>query len=97
MDRNAIGTGRAIPTGFALAVTAGIGYTACAVAFRLWPEAAMTFMNALFHGLDLRKLQAGPPPFELSAFFFALLVVVVWAFVLGAVFGWIVDRMRPAV
>jgi hypothetical protein len=34
-----IGIGRGLSTGFALGVTAGIGYIACALAFRLWPEA----------------------------------------------------------
>jgi hypothetical protein len=91
-----IGIGRGLSTGFALGVTAGIGYIACALAFRLWPEAAITFMNALFHGLDFRKLQAGSAPFDFSTFFFALLVLVVWVFVLGFAFGWIVDRLRAA-
>ena len=96
MEANALRTGRAIPTGMALAVTVGIGYTACALAFRLWPEAAVTFMNSLFHGLDFRKLQAGPAPFDFGSFFFALAGIVIWAFAVGALFGWIVDRLRPA-
>ena len=45
--------------GTALAVTVGVGYTACALLFWAWPEAAANFMNALFHGLDFRKLQSG--------------------------------------
>jgi hypothetical protein len=85
--------GRAIATGMALAATVGLGYTACALAFRMWPDAAVTFMNALFHGLDFRKLQAGPARFDFGGFFFALAVFVLWAFVLG--FGWMVDRFRP--
>jgi len=85
-----------MPTGVALAITVGIGYAACALAFRAAPDAAMTFMNALFHGLDFRRLQSGPAPFDFSSFSFALFVAVAWAFVFGAVFGWIVDRLRPA-
>jgi hypothetical protein len=96
MEATRAGIGRAIPTGVALAITVGIGYTACALAFRAAPDAAMTFMNALFHGLDFRRLQSGPAPFDFSSFSFALFVAVAWAFVLGAVFGWIVDRLRPA-
>ena len=49
-------------------------------------DAGATFMNALFHGLDFRKLQSGPL-FSL-VFSFALAVAVVWAFVLGALYGW---------
>lgn len=94
MDRNFAGLGSAIPTGAALAITVGIGYTACALAFRAWPEASMAFMNALFHGLDFRKLAGAPAPFDFSAFFLALFVSVAWAFALGAMFGWLIGRFR---
>lgn len=87
---------RAISTGVALAITVGIGYAACAFAFRAAPDEAMRFMNALFHGLDFRKLQSGLAPFDFSSFSFALFVAVAWAFVLGTMFGWIVERLRPA-
>ena len=96
MESNRAGIGVAISTGVALAITVGIGYTACALVFRAAPDASMTFMNALFHGLDFRKLQGGPALFDFGSFFFAFLVAVVWAFVLGAVFGWITDRLRPS-
>jgi len=96
MEATRAGIGRAISSGVALAITVGIGYTACALAFRAAPDAAMTFMNALFHGLDFRKLQGGPALFDFGSFFFALFVAVVWAFLFGTVFGWIVDRLRPA-
>ena len=96
MESSRAGFAGAIATGMALAITVGIGYAACALAFRATPDAAMTFMNALFHGLDFRKLQSGPSPFDFGSFAFALFVAVVWAFVFGAVFGWIADRLRPA-
>lgn len=95
MDRNIASLGSAIATGLALAITVGVGYAACALAFVALPDASMTFMNALFHGLDFRKLAAGPVPFEFSGFFFALFVAVVWAFALGVLFGWLLDRFRP--
>ena len=79
-------------TGAALAVTVGVGYSACAVVFWLWPDAAAVFMNALFHGLDFRKLQSGPMLFEFGSFLYALAVMLVWAFALGAVFSWIQGR-----
>lgn len=96
MEARRAGFGGAIATGVAFAITVGIGYAACAVAFRAAPDAAVTFMNALFHGLDFRKLQSGPALFDFGSFAFALFVAVVWAFVFGAVFGWIADRLRPA-
>ena len=96
MEATRAGGGRAISTGVALAITVGIGYAACAFAFQAAPDAAMAFMNALFHGLDFRKLQGGPALFDFGWFFFALFVAVGWAFLFGTVFGWIVDRLRPA-
>jgi hypothetical protein len=95
MDRKIAGGGSAIPTGVALAITVGIAYVACTLAFWMWPEAAMDFMNALFHGLDFGKLARGPAPFDFSTFSYALFVAVVWAFVFGALFGWLIDRFRP--
>jgi small-conductance mechanosensitive channel len=82
----------AIRTGIVLAVTVGIGYTACAVVFWLWPEAAATFMNGLFHGLDFRKLQSGPALFSFGSFFYALVALMVWVFALGAIYGWLQNR-----
>ena len=96
MEANRAGIGVAIATGVALAITVGIGYAACALAFRAAPDAAMTFMNALFHGLDFRRLQSGSAPFDFSSFSYALVVAVAWAFVFGALFGWIVNRLRPS-
>ncbi|OGA06773.1 MAG: hypothetical protein A3D95_12375 [Betaproteobacteria bacterium RIFCSPHIGHO2_12_FULL_69_13] len=77
--------------GVAFAITVAVGYTACAIVFWLWPEAAANFMNALFHGLDFRKLQVGPAPFNFAGFAMAFVVMTVWAFVLGTFFGWVLD------
>jgi len=84
---------KGVSTGLALGVTVGVGYAACALVFRLWPEAGAAFMNSLFHGLDFRKLQAGGALFDFGTFFFALTVLVAWAFALGFVFGWIAERL----
>jgi hypothetical protein len=96
MEAKERGSSRAIHTGLALAVTVGIGYAPCALAFRIWPEGAMSFMNSLFHGLDFSKLRGGAALFDFGTFFFALAVSMVWAFLLGTLFGWIVDRLHPA-
>ncbi len=78
--------------GAALAVTVAVGYSACTVVFWLWPDAAATFMNALFHGLDFRKLQAGSQLFYFGQFLYGLVVMSAWAFLLGTLFGWILGR-----
>ena len=78
--------------GMALALTVGIGYAACTLVFWLWPESAANFMNALFHGLDFRKLQSGPTLIDFGSFAYGLVVLVVWAFALGAIYGWLLGR-----
>jgi hypothetical protein len=80
-------------TGIALAATVGIGYAACAFLFWLWPEPAANYMNALFHGLDFRRLQSGSTMFNFGAFLYALVVSIIWAFGLGAIFGWVPNRV----
>lgn len=79
--------------GIALASTVGIGYVLCTIAFWLSPEAAANFMNALFHGLDFRKLQSNQGAFTLGSFAYGLTVLVAWAFMMGAVFAWIARRI----
>jgi hypothetical protein len=81
-----------IRIGVAFAVTVAIGYATCTLIFWLWPEAAVTFMNALFHGLDFRKLQAGGTLFSFQSFVYALIVMAAWAFAMGGVFGFIWTR-----
>lgn len=85
--------GNALKTGVAFAMTVGIGYALCTVVFWLWPEAAANFMNALFHGLDFRKLQSGQALFSFGSFLYALVVMVAWAFGLGALFSWLQGRI----
>lgn len=83
----------AVRAGTALAVTAALGYAVCTLVFLLWPEIAADFVNALFHGLEFRKLQNGPALFEFGRFFYVLAVLAAWAFWLGALFGWLFERL----
>ena len=80
-------------TGLAFATTVAIGYAVCTVVFWAWPEAAVSFMNGLFHGLDFRKLQSGPAHFSFGSFVYALLVMAAWAFALGTTFAWVRGRL----
>lgn len=82
--------------GGALAATAAVGYTICTLVFLLWPEAAANFMNALFHGLEFRKLRNGPALFDFGRFFYVLVVLTVWAFWAGALFAWLFERLGRA-
>jgi hypothetical protein len=82
-----------VTTGAAFAATAGIAYGLCTVAFWLWPDAAASFMNALFHGLDFRRLQAGTTLFSFGSFLYAAVVLMAWAFAFGSLFGWFRERL----
>ena len=82
--------------GGALAATAALGYALCTLVFLLWPETAANFMNALFHGLEFRKLQNGPALFDFSRFFYVLVVLSIGSFWFGALFGWLFERLGRA-
>lgn len=78
-----------IRAGAAFAATAAVAYTLCTLSFWLFPEVAANFMGGLFHGLEFRKLQGGPMLFAFDRFFYVLVILTVWAFWLGALFGWL--------
>ena len=92
--------GNPYKTGGALAITVAIGYALCTIAFWLFPDASANFMNALFHGLDFGPLKR-EGTFTFASFVYGLTVLVVWAFLTGAVFGWVAERLlglgEPAV
>ena len=70
----------------AVAATVALGYAACTAIFWLSPEASITFMDGLFHGLDLRKLQNVRSMFDLGTFLTTLLVMSVWSLLLASLF-----------
>ena len=74
-------------TGVALAATVVVGYAVCAVIFVTLPEASVKFLNALFHGLDFRKLQSAAEGFSFAGFGGVAIVMAAWAFVVGAIFA----------
>lgn len=75
-----------IQTGVALSVTVALFYSLCTLIEIMWPAQFIGFMNALFHGLDFRPLQAaGASPWR--DYFYALIVVALWGFAVGAFFA----------
>jgi hypothetical protein len=71
----------------ALAATVAIGYTLCAVAWIIWNEAALQFVNMLFHGLDFRKILVPQGEYGLRLFLYPLVVLTVWAFFIGTLYA----------
>ena len=80
-------------TGAALAVTVAVSYAVCTVLFVLWPDRGIEFMNGLAHGLDFAKLLAATP-LRISQFYYPFTVLVVWAFAVGTLFGWVHNLFR---
>lgn len=85
---------RPLAVGITLAVTVAIGYTACAAAWAIWNEAALDFLNALFHGLDFRKIVLPRSDYGLWLFLYPLVVLSVWAFFIGALYSVINNFLR---
>ena len=73
--------------GGALAATAAVIYAVCALAVALWPDGALDFFNAWFHGIDFGPLKAGRKPFTTGIFVYGLAGVAITAFVSGALFA----------
>ena len=76
-------------TGAAVAITIAIGYSLCALFFVAFPESSVTVLNALFHGLDFRKLQPAPGGFSLAGFGVVLVFWAVYGLLLGALYAWV--------
>ncbi|AWV03124.1 hypothetical protein DM992_27875 [Burkholderia sp. JP2-270] len=83
---------RPFKTGVTLSVTVVLFYVLCTLIWMALPEPFMNFMNALFHGLDFRRLQTGEP---LSWWFviYPAFVFAVWFFAAGAFFAWLHNRL----
>ncbi len=81
-------------TGAAFALTFVVGYSICTLLFFLWPGAAVEFLNALFHGLDFHKLEPAAP-WSFVAFICTVAIMVIWAFLMGALFAWLHNRLGP--
>ena len=79
--------------GTVLALTVALAYAVCTLVFWIWPDAAMQFMNALFHGLDFRKLRDETGAFGFGSFVISLAGIAVWGFLVGCVFGWLSNRV----
>ena len=79
-------------TGTALAITVAFFYASCALVWAAAPGPFLSFMNSLFHGMDFTS-KVRPGPFDWRGFVVALLVLSAWAWLAGAFFAWIQDRL----
>lgn len=82
----------ALRTGLAFAATVALFYLLCTLVWLVAPAQFMRFMNALFHGLDFTPLLT-QPGFAWGGFLGAAAVLFVWAFLGGAFFAWLRQRI----
>lgn len=80
--------------GLVLSLTVAISYTVCMLLVWLFPEVSMAFLNDLFHGLDFRRLGAFQS-FTWAMFLLPFVVLSIWGFVVGALFGWLKRCFQP--
>lgn len=82
-----------LKTGAALAATVVLFYALCTLLWLSFPEPFLDFMNALFHGLDFRRLQA-ERALSWCSLIYPAVVLAVWLFAAGALFLWIQKRLE---
>ena len=73
--------------GSAAALTVVVTYILCTAAWAIWQEPALDFLNALFHGLDFRRILVPHREYGAWLFLYPLLVMPIAAFVVGSVFA----------
>ena len=83
---------RPVRTGIAFAITVGVFYALCALAWLLAPGAFLSFMDNLFHGMDFSSM-VRPRPFAWLGFLVALVVLCGWALAAGTFFAWLLRRL----
>ena len=74
-------------TGAAFALTIAILYLACLLAVWIAPGMVLTVFSTWVHGLDLKPLTTNPPPLVLSRALLGLLLISMYFFTAGAVYG----------
>jgi hypothetical protein len=79
--------------GSSFSITAGLGYTLCAIAFALFPNFSVDFTTSLFHGLNFSTLKPASGGFTFFSYLESTLVLMAWAFVMGAAYCSIYNRL----
>jgi len=79
--------------GAVLSLTVVISYALCAIFWFAFPGAFLNLLNGLFHGMDFQRLGA-PGPFSIGAFLYVLLVLAVWAYVVGTIYAFLRNWLR---
>ena len=80
--------------GVVLSATIAVSYTICAIFWYSFSSLGLDFLNALFHGIDFRKIYS-VAPFAFTSFLSVLAVLVVWAYALGVIYALLRNWLKP--
>lgn len=80
--------------GLVLSITVLVNYVLCAIVWYSLNGPSLKFLNALFHGMDFTKIYASTA-FSLTDFLYVLIVLSVWAYVLGLIYALIRNQVKP--
>ena len=72
--------------GVVVSITVVIIYAICTLFWFAFTEPSINFLNALFHGMDFRKIY-GSAAFSLGNFLYVLVVFTVWGYLVGVVYA----------
>ena len=72
--------------GVVVAITVVISYTLCTLFWFAFTEGSLDFVNAVFHGMDFRRIYTAAA-FSLGGYVAVLVVFAVWGYVTGVIYA----------
>lgn len=83
-----------LTTGLVLSLTVTVFYSLCALVWAALPDQFMGLLNAMFHGLDFRRLVTAQP-YTWSLFLYSIIAFAIWFFFAGVFFAWLYNWLEP--
>jgi hypothetical protein len=80
--------------GATLSLTVVISYVLCTAFWYAFTEPSIKFLNALFHGMDFKKIYLDAA-FSFGDFLYVFIIFAVWAYIVGVIFALIRNALRP--
>ena len=81
--------------GAVLSMTVFVNYVLCTMFWHAFNQPSLKFLNALFHGMDFKAIYLSTA-FSFGSFFYVLIVLSIWAYVIGVIYACIRNWIQPA-
>jgi len=81
--------------GAVLSMTVIINYVLCTMFWYAFKQPSFKFLNALFHGMDFKAIYVSTA-FSFANSLYVLIVLSVWAYVLGVIYAYIRNWIQPS-